>query len=339
MSFRDSYMTGASMIALEAAAPRAPDNDGGAVDLSFLDDNTIFDADPPPPPEPEVDDFDEDGNEKPPAEKAEGEQKPLDAAELSKRNADLQKALNRERGLRRQAQMGGQQPPQQQRQDPAPTEQQRRVAAEFVDPDKDPLGAVAQMQRLVKDFQSQQVQREQGEEAERAQNARYERIDAAFRQDETEFRRDNPDFNDAAGHYLRARAKELGVMGLEGKAVADGLHMEMRRLTASCVQRGESPAAALYSMAKDRGYAKAAPATEASGADGKKAGTNPALDRIRQGSSAQSAMSRTGSGGKRELTAATVSNIDIHSKKGGEAFDKAWDALERSARASERGGR
>ena len=296
----------------------------GEPDLAFLEDETLFDA---PEPEPEVDDEDDGGEPIEGEPRQQSQQAPLTIEELQKRNDDLQKALRAERGRKRAATID---PPA-----PQSTPQQSQTAEPeaIIDPEKDPIGALQQAQRLINEYRESEARAAKSQAETERQNARYQRIDDVFRQDEADFEKENPDFKQAAGFFLQLRQQELNKLGVQGPEAMNALKLEIRRLTFNCVKNGESPSQVLYDLAKGRGYKGSAQASSTPG-------SNPNLDRIRSGvKSAQSPLARNGGTGARGVDPASVARINIHSKEGGDAFDKAWAVMERQAKAAERGRR
>jgi hypothetical protein len=273
----------------------------------------------------------------------EGEKKPAAAArealapeELTKRFNQTKTALAAERGRRRetdrqlrelQARLdGGTAAPRQ--------EQQRRAEPEAeIDPETDPLGALKQMKAKIAAYESAAALDERTEAQQQAREAQITRVEEAFQEHEADFREDNPDYDDAAKHYAISRAQELMKFGIDPAKVQPMLREEFASLAATAIRGRKNPAAVVYELAKGRGFGtqgKGDPIDPKLAAKGAAAGK---LDALERGQRATSPLSRGGGRTPTGLDAATVGNINIRSREGKDAFEKAFDMLERQAKA------
>jgi len=265
---------------------------------------------------------------------------PLPVEELQKRYDNSRTALQEERRARRdlerrvaafEAGQGGQQ-------------QQRREAdpeAE-IDPEVDPLGALKQMRGKVAAYEAAQRQEDQTAAERQAQERTFARVEAQLADHEADFREDHPDYDEAAKHYSTARAQELAAFGLAPPQIVAVLREEFTKLAQTAINARKNPAAVVYEMAKGRGYGAKGGQSQAPaerGADGrfKPAPAGGKLDTVANGQRATSPLGRAGGRPNPGLDARTIGSINIRDKKGGEAFDKAFEAYERQARAAERG--
>ncbi|MBL8773886.1 MAG: hypothetical protein JNK30_21040 [Phenylobacterium sp.] len=256
----------------------------------------------------------------------------LSPDELRKRYDNTRTALSEERRQRRELQarleaLERGERPGIERQQP-----QDRREPEEIDPDVDPMGALKQMRAKIAAYEAAERQESLSQAERNAQEQRFQRVEAAFQEHETDFREDHPDYDEAAKHYAVARAQELMTFGLQPAQIQPMLREEFVTLASTAIRAGKNPAAVVYEMAKGRGYGKAA---AKDGAEVKPGGGK--LDALKRGQQASSPLSRTGGRTTASLDVATVANIDIHDAKGAEAFDKAFAALERRAKAAERG--
>lgn len=131
---------------------------------------------------------------------------------------------------------------------------------EPIDPEDDVFGALRQAQRqnaaLVK----------QMKEGAAAAKANQERASVAsdYRSDALAFARETPDFGDAYNHLIAGMHRELEAMGVTDESARNRSIAEREKAFASEVMASKkSPAAALYAVAKARGYVKAAPGAPA----------------------------------------------------------------------------
>jgi len=111
----------------------------------------------------------------------------------------------------------------------------------------DPLAPVIDKLNGLEQRFSQQDQERQAEETHR-------QVLAYADADEAKFRAQAPDFPDAAQHYIRSRLTEMQALGVDQAQAEQILAQEANQLLYQCAQSGKSPAEALYTMAKARGY-------------------------------------------------------------------------------------
>lgn len=267
---------------------------------------------------------------------------PLPVEELQKRYDNTRTALQEERRARRDADrriaaleagQGGEGRAQQRREAEPEAE---------IDPEVDPLGALKQQAAKIKAYEAAQRQNDQTDAQRQAQERTFARVEAQLADHEADFREDHPDYDEAAKHYSTARAQELAAFGLAPPQIVAVLREEFTKLAQTAINARKNPAAVVYEMAKGRGYgAKGgqAQAPAERGADGrfKPAPTGGKLDTVANGQRATSPLGRAGGRPNPGLDARTIGNINIRDKKGGEAFDKAFAAYERQAKAAERG--
>lgn len=262
------------------------------------------------------------------------ERQPLSAEELESRYQNTRTALAEERRERRALQRqidelrrGGPAPEQRQH-------QQRQEPEAEIDPEEDPIGALRQMRAKIRAY-------EQAEEQATRSSAEQQRVERGIQatfvelgEYERDFREENADYDKAAAHYAQARAHELMNFGIQPAKVQTMLREEFANLARSAVGAGKNPAAVIYQLAKGRGFGTGKPGP----GQGEQPGKVSKLDELAKGARAASPLSRSGGRPSNGLDATTVANINIRDPKGAEAFDKAWDAMEREAKRTARGG-
>lgn len=265
---------------------------------------------------------------------------PLPVEELQKRYDNTRTALQEERRARRDADrriaaleagQGGEGRAQQRREAEPEAE---------IDPEVDPLGALKQMRAKMAAYEAAERQETQTQTQRQAQERTFARVEAQLADHEADFREDHPDYDEAAKHYSTARAQELAAFGLAPPQIVAVLREEFTKLAQTAINARKNPAAVVYEMAKGRGYgAKGgqAPAERDAAGRFKPALTGGKLDTVANGQRATSPLGRAGGRPNPGLDARTIGNINIRDKKGGEAFDKAFAAYERQAKAAERG--
>ena len=111
----------------------------------------------------------------------------------------------------------------------------------------DPLKPITeQLSKLTERFETQDQQREQEQQ--------WNQVLTYADQDEARFRAQAPDFDNATQHYIKSRLSEMQALGVDQAQAEAILTQEAQQLLFQCAQQGRSPAEALYTMAKARGY-------------------------------------------------------------------------------------
>lgn len=299
--------------------------DAGAAGADDLDLSDV------PMDEPEVEERDDgeagedgEGESKPAAAQA-----PLAPEEVTKRLNQTKTALAAERGRRRETErqlrdaLAGR--------EAAPRQQERRVEPEVeIDPESDPLGALKQMRAKIAAYETAAALDERTDAERAAREAQIGRVEEAFQEHEADFRDEHPDYDAAAKHYAVSRAQELMQFGLDPAKIQPMLREEFASLAATAIRAKKNPAAVVYELAKGRGYSGQAADP---GRVGKEKGK---LADVARGQRATSPLSQGGGRTPAGLDATTVGNINIRSKEGAAAFEKAFDALERQAKIGAR---
>lgn len=268
-------------------------------------------------------DEDEAGGE-PPERKAAADKAPLSVEEVNKRYENTRTALSEERRTRRALERRLEAL---ERGDRAPAAErpQRQAQAEpeaDIDPEEDPIGALKQMRAKVKAYEAAEQQENLTAAQRQTQERQLQTVESELQEFEADYRDEHPEYDQAAKHYAIARATELMEFGLDPKQIEPMLRKEFANLTSTAIKARKNPAAVIHQLAKGRGFGVKTPT------DPKKPSKLEALER---GQRNASPLSRTGGRPSNGLDAVTVANINIRDPKGGEAFDKAWDAMEREA--------
>jgi len=152
---------------------------------------------------------------------------------------------------------------------PQPAEQNPPdpVKSEIPPLDKDPVGhIIGTQQDLRRQFDQQQVasqqwnaQLQQQLQAQQAVNMLTQRAQAL----EHEFTIEHPDYSDAVRHLTAQRHKELELIGFLDPAERHTMiQQEGLLLAARSIQTRRNPAAAIYELAKQRGFAPPAAASD-----------------------------------------------------------------------------
>lgn len=135
---------------------------------------------------------------------------------------------------------------------------------------------------------------------------------ASLQADETAFRTQTPDYDDASSFLSQQRMQELEMMGLPPEERQRALLAEVRFIHDRAKEQGRSPAEVFYGLAKGRGWQP------------KKPEANEAEEKIARQQKA-AALSDPGGGdtNSADLTLERLAELD------GEEFDQAWEKLQR----------
>lgn len=125
------------------------------------------------------------------------------------------------------------------------------------DDDEDPIGDLSSVKALAKQLiaeREEEVQRE-------AQNANQRRyiasLNEAMNDAETDFRAENPDYDDAAKHLREALAEEFQDEGYTGAQLQQKLAETLYGIVGNALKAGNDPAAVVYRRAKRYGFTSA----------------------------------------------------------------------------------
>lgn len=178
---------------------------------------------------------------------------------------------------------------------PAATEEKKAEPPALINPREDLIGAIEQdremREKLAQQLQETRAQTEQRLEAEREQRL----FDASVR----EFGQKQPDFEGAFKHLQTARFNQLGRFpqfcdadgNPDPQKIQAQIVSDARAIITNAIKRGQSPAADLYTWAKDYGYAP--PASEPAKQD--KTAAHKAIEQVTEGR--QSAKTLANAGG------------------------------------------
>lgn len=142
-----------------------------------------------------------------------------------------------------------------------------------------------------------------------------ERMQRTFERSVSEFGQKNPDFEDAFRHLQTARANQLArfaqYRGEGGQPDAQKIQAQIisdaHGIIANAVRDGQSPAEALYTWAKDYGYAPKAPDTPK---PQEKTPAQLAVDQVSEGRAAAKTLANAGGTSSSGLTLDEYMNMD-----------------------------
>lgn len=237
-------------------------------------------------------------------------QKPsLSVEELDKRYRSSRTALSQEREARRTLERRLEALEAQRAQPQA----QRPTDNLPPDPEIDPIGAIKWQNDQIVSQQRTQAERAQAEQEAQRQQANVDRVANWGREQENDFRLDNPDYDQAAQHFAQARVKELADEGYPRDQLERVLLNELLGLTQRAQQQNANPAEWLYKLAQNRGYKRGEP----------KQSARDDLQRVANGQAQNRSLSSSGGRpvGGGELTIEAVNKLE------GAAYDKAFEQL------------
>lgn len=180
--------------------------------------------------------------------------------------------------------------------------------------DEDPVGALAyQNQALSRQLEEVTTWRQQQEQAAQQQQV-VQNLVQQTAQSAREFRAQQPDYDQAFQFLTEQRDKQLAALIPDPAQREQAMFMEALQLSVQALQAGVSPAQRYYEIAKQWGYAAAAPAAPSPPPE-----ESPAVKAIRKGMKQQSSVSGAGSTPPGELTPEQMLAI-----RDPAAFNKAW---------------
>ncbi len=165
---------------------------------------------------------------------------------------------------------------------PAPVAPQQPVVPEIPPADTDPLGHVLARLKIAEERAGQvenytAEQRQQREQVSQVQQLTTNAV--ALEQD---FAATNPDYHEAAAYLQNSRRQEYTAMGYNPMQVNQAIQQEALQIAAMAMQRGQNPAEVIYTLSKTRGFAKAAPAAQATPAATQAQPANGAVEQIQR---------------------------------------------------------
>lgn len=188
------------------------------------------------------------------------------------------------------------------------------------DVDTDPLGNLEALRRVAEQLASQRREEDNRTKQQTAQERQFNQINTRMQEYESDFKEQNPDYDDAAKHFREKRMEELAEQGYEGDELTSALRTELVGLVARTLHAGKDPAEVVYKLARNRGF----------GGELRKEVVDTAskkLQTIERGQKAGRSLTtmggKTGDGGL---------SVDAVTKLDGAAFDQAFARLRAEAR-------
>lgn len=249
------------------------------------------------------------------AQADEGEREPLPYEELAKRYENVQKALKQERGQRRELdQWRGQMEERlSQLQSKASPAEQRADGEDKPDRNKDPLAYLDWLDQKVTQYEEREREQQTRAQQEAQQRQYLQQVQQYGAQAEEAFRKEAPDYDDAATYYAKSRLEELQhVYNMTPQAAQQYLGQELQAAVVQNAQRGQNPAAAIYAAAKARGYAAKSGEAQAK------------LDQMKEGRKSSPTMPQGGKG-----KANGVSMDELLKIEDPKEFEKRWAEAEK----------
>jgi hypothetical protein len=249
------------------------------------------------------------------AQADEGEREPLPYEELAKRYENVQKALKQERGQRRELdQWRGQMEERlSQLQSKASPAEQQADGENKPDRNKDPLAYLDWLDQKVTQYEEREREQQTRAQQEQQQRQYLQQVQEYGAQAEEAFRKEAPDYDDAATYYAKSRLEELQhVYNMTPQAAQQYFGQELQAAVVQNAQRGQNPAAAIYAAAKARGYVAKSNEAQAK------------LDQMKEGRKSSPTMPQGGKG-----KANGVSMDELLKIEDPKEFEKRWAEAER----------
>ena len=136
----------------------------------------------------------------------------------------------------------------------------------------------------------------------RQERAKQQSIYDEYARHAAAFKRENPDFEQAYGHFAQSLYDELEEAGYaDPKSAARALEMDIAK---NALESHQDPAEIVYRRAKKRGYAPKQQASQQMNADAEK------LENVAKGQEQFKSLSNAGGGSKPDLTLETLAKMD-----------------------------
>ncbi len=213
---------------------------------------------------------------------------------------------------------------------------QQAQAPQPPDPEQDPVGYLSfQNQQLQTQVQQMAEWRAQ-QERERQAQTQYATLTQTVAAAEQAYRAKTPDYDQAAAYALQMEDKRLSAFYPDPAVRAQVLRTEAAQLLAQLVREGRDPAEGLYQMARNMGYAAAAPAPAPPAAPAPAPAPAPAsaaptaataAETIQRGLKQQTVSGAGGSTPPSEMTPEMMAAISDPAE-----FNKAWAKFAKAAR-------
>lgn len=196
---------------------------------------------------------------------------------------------------------------------PKPAEKEKTPLEEDdINPNEDPLGALAQSQRRLKFVVEQQNKASEETRAQSEARQVFEGVQRTYREDAARLVQANPAFKDAYAFLMKMRDAEYQALGVTDPAQrAAAIARDEAQIVIDAVKGGRSPAETIFAIAQARGFTPAAapapngqmkPTASATQATAK-------LQQLKAGQAAAQTLSGTGGSPHEGLTAESLANM------------------------------
>lgn len=180
--------------------------------------------------------------------------------------------------------------------------QQAQQSQQDVEFNADPLGTMQQqLKSLHEKFEQTTTSQQQTQEQQLQQQQQFQAVASQV----ADFKKSNPQYDDALNYVMDARRKELAIMGVAESQMQQAIDAEAQALAESALRNGQNPAELVWNMAQVRGFVA------------KK--SEEKVDQIQKGQKSASTLSDTSGSPNDDLS---LSEID---KMTDEQFDKYWE--------------
>jgi hypothetical protein len=196
-------------------------------------------------------------------------------------------------------------------------------------PDEDPFAYMRYLEGRIEQLNGNFGQVEQQFTAQQE----YAQLKTAFVSDAQQYQTKQPDFLKAYTHLMQARDRELMRLGRQDpQERARIVQQEEQMIVSECLRQGRSPSELIYELAKDRGYAVAAPAPAAAPAAAPKPSAVAQVAAIKRGQESAKSLGSAAGGATQPLTADVLANMSE------DEFDQVVSKMSRAERAQYFGG-
>lgn len=122
------------------------------------------------------------------------------------------------------------------------------------DPDQDPIAAIRYERERREALEHQHAERQKQDQQAHQQRQYEQQVVNYATEHVTEYRAENPSYDEAVNYLETVRASELALFGLGQQEIFQQIQSEAMNLAANCAKRGANVAETIYKMAEVRGF-------------------------------------------------------------------------------------
>ena len=121
-------------------------------------------------------------------------------------------------------------------------------------PAQDDPAAMDYLRQRVAEIDQRQVAQDSERQQQQLDQYEVQHLTAVMAQAEAAYRQEKPDYDDAIGYVIEARARELSLYGMDPVSIQRAIADEIADIARTAVNQGKNPADIGYQIAQARGY-------------------------------------------------------------------------------------